>query len=56
MASFTDIVNLNMGVNHSMAMKSDGTLFAWGLNHKGQVGNNSTSDVHGPVSVLSLGG
>jgi Regulator of chromosome condensation (RCC1) repeat len=38
---------------HSLALKSDGTVWAWGSNATGQIGNNSLTDSHVPVQVLS---
>lgn len=38
---------------HSLAIGSDGTLYAWGNNYYGQLGNNSTTDSNVPV-VVSL--
>ncbi len=41
------------GSAHSLALKSDGTVWAWGKNNNGQVGNNSTTNpVLGAVQVL----
>ena len=34
---------ISAGGAHSMALKSDGTLWGWGSNHDGQVGNGTTS-------------
>ena len=45
------ITAIAAGVNHSVALASDGTLYAWGYNNKGQLGNNSTTDSHVPVAV-----
>jgi len=36
---------------HSLASGSDGTLYAWGDNGSGQLGNNSTTDSDVPVVV-----
>jgi len=41
------------GGSHSLALKTDGTLWAWGLNTNGQVGNNTTTNVLAPVQVLA---
>jgi len=38
------------------ALKSDGTVWAWGLNSSGQLGNDVTTDNHVPVQVLGLTG
>lgn len=37
--------------SHSIALKTDGTLWAWGLNTNGQVGNNTTTNVTSPVQI-----
>jgi len=42
------------GGNHSLALKSDGTVWAWGYNGDGQLGDNSTTARKTPVQVLTL--
>jgi alpha-tubulin suppressor-like RCC1 family protein len=37
--------------SHSIAIKTDGTLWAWGLNTNGQVGNNTIVNVLSPVQI-----
>ena len=39
------------GANHTMAIKKDGTLWAWGANRYGQLGDNSTTDSHLPTKI-----
>lgn len=39
------------GYNHSIALQTDGTLWAWGDNTYGQVGNNSTATLQ-PIPVF----
>jgi alpha-tubulin suppressor-like RCC1 family protein len=39
---------------HSLALKNDGTVWAWGLNYYGELGNNSTTDSPIPVQVSNL--
>jgi alpha-tubulin suppressor-like RCC1 family protein len=34
---------------HSLALKADGTVWAWGLNNHGQLGDGTTTDRHTPV-------
>jgi hypothetical protein len=44
------------GLSHALALKSDGSVWAWGYNTAGELGNNSTSDSSVPVPVLGPGG
>ena len=39
------------GSNHSLAVGSDGNVYAWGDNYAGQLGNNTTGDSSVPVRV-----
>ena len=39
--------------HHSMALKQDGTLWAWGENSFGQLGLGDTADRHSPTQVGS---
>jgi alpha-tubulin suppressor-like RCC1 family protein len=41
---------------HTIALRSDGTVWAWGDNINGQLGDGSTGDPTGPVEVVSLAG
>jgi alpha-tubulin suppressor-like RCC1 family protein len=36
---------------HSLALRSDGTLWGWGSNDHGQLGNDTTNDAFSPVEV-----
>ncbi|MFI8631293.1 RCC1 domain-containing protein [Microbacterium sp. NPDC077663] len=37
------IVNVSAGAHHTAALAADGSVYAWGLNGYGQLGNNSTT-------------
>jgi len=39
---------------HSLALKADGTVWAWGLNNAGQLGDGTTTNRATPVQVSSL--
>ena len=58
----TDVVDVAAGQHHTLALKSDGTLYAWGANGDGQLGIGSNDDhtipyqVHGPDDVGYLTG
>lgn len=41
---------------HSLAIKGDGTLWAWGWNFDGQLGNGTTTNSATPVQVAGLSG
>lgn len=39
------------GINHTLAIKTDGTLWAWGLNDKGQLGDGTTVNKNVPTQI-----
>lgn len=41
---------------HSIALASDGTVWTWGENGSGQLGDNSTTDRNRAVQVVGIGG
>lgn len=47
-----DVIFCAPGSKHSLAIKSDGSLWAWGDNYYGQLGNGTTQDSDIPVEVL----
>jgi hypothetical protein len=50
------ITQLSAGASHVLALKSDGTVLAWGYGAWGQLGNGSTASPAGPVQVTGLTG
>ncbi|RYZ44304.1 MAG: RCC1 repeat-containing protein, partial [Myxococcaceae bacterium] len=44
------------GQLHSLGLQADGTVWAWGYNRYGQLGNNTTTDRLAPVKVTGLTG
>ena len=51
----TGITSISAGANHALARKNDGTVWAWGLNGDGQLGNGTNSSTT-PVQVVGPGG
>ena len=51
----TNWKQVSAGIVYSMAIKTDGTLWAWGYNSFGQLGDNTTSNRSSPVQVISGG-
>jgi alpha-tubulin suppressor-like RCC1 family protein len=49
------IVMFGCGVNHSIALDSDGKLYAWGRNDNGQIGDGTITPRNAPVAVLTTG-
>ena len=43
------------GDEHTCALGADGSVWCWGHNNVGQLGNGSISDFHSPVAVSNLG-
>ncbi|HCU70494.1 MAG TPA: hypothetical protein DIC35_01920, partial [Candidatus Moranbacteria bacterium] len=52
----TNVVAISAGEDYSVALRSDGTVWAWGKNDRGQLGDNSTNYKNLPVQVLGVGG
>ena len=50
------IVQVDAGQSHSLALTSDGSVFAWGHNASGQLGDGSITDTSMPKKVPSLQG
>jgi len=47
----TGIQSITAGYDHTLALKTDGTLLAWGVNWYGELGDGTTVDKHNPVVV-----
>ncbi|MCM8768306.1 MAG: FG-GAP-like repeat-containing protein [Candidatus Omnitrophica bacterium] len=50
----TKVKSVACGPDHTLALLEDGTVWAWGRNHQGQLGNGTTQDSLVPVRVSSL--
>jgi alpha-tubulin suppressor-like RCC1 family protein len=51
----TNWKQVSAGVYYTAAIKTDGTLWLWGLNDNGQLGDNSVSNKSSPVQTISFG-
>ncbi|CAK0765746.1 RCC1 repeat-containing protein [Gammaproteobacteria bacterium] len=49
-----DVTVVAAGGDHSLALKSDGTVWGWGFNADGEVGDGSRSQRNSPVQVKGL--
>jgi alpha-tubulin suppressor-like RCC1 family protein len=54
--NLTDIVALAARANHTLALRADGTVWAWGQNDRGQLGDGSQVDRPMPLQVNALTG
>jgi alpha-tubulin suppressor-like RCC1 family protein len=53
--ALTDVVQLAAGASHTCALKRDHTLWCWGANGSGQLGDGSTSPQPAPTAIDALG-
>jgi alpha-tubulin suppressor-like RCC1 family protein len=49
------VAGVAAGFAHTCAIKNDGTLWCWGRNDRGQLGNGTTIGSASPVKVTALG-
>ena len=54
-AGGTNWKQVSGGANHTAAIKTDGTLWVWGSNNNGQIGNNTTTHSSTPVTTFAGG-
>ena len=52
LGGFTDWVQISVGLRHTLGIRTNGTIWSWGQNTDGRVGDNSTTDKSSPVSVV----
>jgi alpha-tubulin suppressor-like RCC1 family protein len=52
--TLTDWSTVSCGNSYTMAVKTNGTLWAWGLNTSGRMGTNSTTSYSSPVQIGTL--
>jgi alpha-tubulin suppressor-like RCC1 family protein len=52
--SLTNWLSISCGSYHTLATKTDGTLWSWGYNLDGELGLNTTSNFSSPVQVGAL--
>jgi len=52
--SLTNWSNVSCGNQHTIALKTDGTMWAWGANNVGQLGQGNTTGRSSPVQIGAL--
>jgi len=50
------VAQISAGYSHTLALTPDGTVWAWGGNGRGELGDGSETDRHTPVRVTGLTG
>ncbi|HBF88775.1 MAG TPA: hypothetical protein DDX39_09050 [Bacteroidales bacterium] len=50
----TDVIDIACGSLHSMALKSDGTVWTWGYNYDGQLGDGTNNNSLIPVQAQGI--
>ena len=55
-AFLTDIMSIEGGCFYSVALKSDGTVWSWGTNGSGVLGDGTTTNSYIPVQALHPSG
>lgn len=50
---YPETLSVSAGQTHSLVIKADGSLWAFGDNAKGQLGDGTTTERHSPVQVMA---
>jgi alpha-tubulin suppressor-like RCC1 family protein len=48
-------ISVACGLGHTAAIKADGTLWTWGRNFHGQLGDNTTTNKSSPIQTITGG-
>ena len=56
LSPFVDVVAISAGATHALALKSDGSVWAWGTNESGRLGDGTTTPRTHPVRVVTASG
>ncbi|ETR70117.1 MAG: hypothetical protein OMM_03469 [Candidatus Magnetoglobus multicellularis str. Araruama] len=51
--NLSDVVAISAS-SHNLALRSDGSVWSWGFNNRGQLGNGNNTDQNIPVQVINL--
>jgi alpha-tubulin suppressor-like RCC1 family protein len=54
--TLANVVRVSAGDKHACALRNDETVWCWGQNTAGQLGDNTTTDRSAPVQVRGAGG
>jgi alpha-tubulin suppressor-like RCC1 family protein len=54
-SEIANIIRISAGTSHSVALASDGSVWAWGRNSSGQVGDGTGQDRNEPVKISEAG-
>ncbi|MDP1884342.1 MAG: hypothetical protein Q8L10_03145 [Candidatus Moranbacteria bacterium] len=54
--TLSNVAQIGVGAAYACALKNDGTVYCWGYNNYGQLGNDSNISENTPVQVLGVGG
>ena len=49
------VVQVSAGYYHSLILKADGSLWAFGGNNNGQLGDGTTAQRNAPIQIISTG-
>jgi RHS repeat-associated protein len=52
--NLSNVIEITAGLYHSLALKSDGTVWGWGYNANGELGNGNAINQKVPVQVANL--
>ena len=53
-AELVDVESIAAGGQHSVALKKDGSVWTWGWNNQGQLGDGNTSNRKSPIQVAGV--
>ena len=53
--NLSNVVAISAGTQHSLALRHDGAVLAWGLNNRGELGDGTLINKHIPVRVVGPG-